>query len=99
MFPNSRRGHLATIFLNFLGGETLLAAVVPPSPQQIEMWAHLITQFAIAVVTIWAAVRKAMQKPEKVIHYQDKEGRVFTAPAVATIADEVSDEQPGPPTP
>ena len=41
--------------------------LAPPDPGQIETYGHLIIQVLVAIVTIWATVRKALQKPENVV--------------------------------
>ena len=38
--------------------------LVPPDPDKIEQYGHLVIQALVAIVTIWATVRKALQKPE-----------------------------------
>lgn len=40
---------------------------MPPDPDKIENYGHLIIQGLVAIVTIWATVRKALQKPESVV--------------------------------
>lgn len=41
--------------------------LTPPDPTTIENYGHLIIQALVALVTIWATVRKALQKPEEVV--------------------------------
>ena len=49
---------------------------MPPDPDKIENYGHLIIQALVAIVTIWATVRKALQKPENVVR----------APVVGVVA-------------
>ena len=41
--------------------------LIPPDPTKIENYGHLIIQALVALVTIWATVRKALQRPEEVV--------------------------------
>ena len=43
-------------------GQVVSTGLTPPDPSQIEHYGHLIIQALVAVVTIWATVRKALQK-------------------------------------
>ena len=54
---------MATSFL----GQVASHELVPPDPDKIEQYGHLIIQALVAIVTIWATVRKALQKPETVV--------------------------------
>lgn len=50
-----------------LAGQVVTQELAPPNPHLVEMYAHLLIQVLVAVVTIWATVRKALQKPEEVV--------------------------------
>ena len=67
LFSTSKTGHFAQIITSGLLGNAVVAQLTPPDPGQIELYGHLIIQVLVAVVTIWATIRKALQKPESVI--------------------------------
>ena len=48
-------------------GQVVNSGLTPPDPTTIENYGHLIIQALVAIVTIWATVRKAMQRPETVV--------------------------------
>ncbi|UYZ58053.1 hypothetical protein [Hymenobacter latericus] len=48
-------------------GQVASNELVPPDPDKIEQYGHLVIQALVAIVTIWATVRKALQKPEAVV--------------------------------
>ncbi|WP_156176191.1 hypothetical protein [Hymenobacter terrenus] len=48
-------------------GQVVSRGLTPPDPSTIENYGHLIIQALVALVTIWATVRKALQKPEEVV--------------------------------
>ena len=67
MFSSTKTGHLAHILATALLGQMASHELAPPDPGQIETYGHLIIQVLVAIVTIWATVRKALQKPENVV--------------------------------
>jgi hypothetical protein len=67
MFSSTKTGHLAHILATALVGQVASNELVPPDPDKIENYGHLIIQALVAIVTIWATVRKALQKPENVV--------------------------------
>lgn len=67
MFSSTKTGHLAHIVATAFLGQVASQELVPPDPSKIENYGHLIIQGLVAIVTIWATVRKAMQKPESVV--------------------------------
>jgi hypothetical protein len=71
---------MAHILTTALVGQVASNELVPPDPNTIENYGHLIIQALVAVVTIWATVRKALQKPETVVKI----------PAEAVLADGVT---------
>jgi len=64
MFSSTKAGHIAHIVATSVLGQTVGQELVPPDPNSIEQYGHLIIQALVAIVTIWATVRKALQKPE-----------------------------------
>ena len=67
MFSSTKTGHMAHIMVTALVGQVTAQGLVPPDPDKIENYGHLIIQALVAIVTIWATVRKALQKPEEVV--------------------------------
>ena len=67
MFSSTKAGHLAHILATSLLGQVASNELVPPDPDKIEQYGHLIIQALVAIVTIWATVRKALQKSEVVV--------------------------------
>ena len=67
MFSSTKAGHLAHILVTALIGQVASNELVPPDPDKIENYGRLIIQALVAIVTIWATVRKALQKPENVV--------------------------------
>ncbi|HEX8425114.1 hypothetical protein [Hymenobacter sp.] len=67
MFSSTKAGHLAQIGATALLGQVASHELVPPDPTKIENYGHLIIQALVAIVTIWATVRKALQRPEEVV--------------------------------
>jgi hypothetical protein len=67
MFSSTKTGHLAHIVATAFLGQVASQELVPPDPDKIENYGHLIIQGLVAIVTIWATVRKALQKPESVV--------------------------------
>ena len=66
-FSSTKTGHLAHIVATAFLGQVASQELVPPDPSKIENYGHLIIQGLVAIVTIWATVRKALQKPESVV--------------------------------
>ncbi len=67
MFASTKAGHLAHILTTSLMGTLLTSELEAPTPSQIEAYGHLIIQTLVGLVTIWTMIRKALQKPEKVV--------------------------------
>ena len=67
LFSSSKTGHFAHILSSGLLGDFLVNQLTPPTPDQIQAWGSMIIQFLVAVVTIWATIRKALQKPQTVV--------------------------------
>ena len=67
MFSSTKAGHLAHIGVTALLGQVASHELVPPDPTVVENYGRLIIQALVALVTIWATVRKALQKPEEVV--------------------------------
>ena len=66
-FSSTKAGHLAHIGATAFLGQVASHELVPPDPTKIENYGHLIIQALVALVTIWATVRKALQRPEEVV--------------------------------
>ena len=81
MFSSTKAGHLAHIFATAVIGQVAGNELVPPYPDKTEQYAHLIIQALVALVTIWATVRKALQKSEVVVKLPVP-GPAETAPVV-----------------
>ena len=66
-----------------LGGGVLLAAADDSAigGRVVETCGHLIIQALVAIVTIWAAVRKALQKSESVVKVPVGSGAAPALPA------------------
>ncbi len=67
MFGSTKVGHMAHILSTALLGQVAGNELAPPDPSNIENYGHLIIQVLVGIVTIWATVRKALQKPETVV--------------------------------
>lgn len=67
MFSSTKAGHLTHIVTTALLGQVVGNGLTPPDPSAIENYGHLFIQALVALVTIWATVRKALQKPEEVV--------------------------------
>ena len=67
MFSSTKAGHLAHIGMAALLGQVASHELIPPDPTVVENYGRLIIQALVALVTIWATVRKALQKPEEVV--------------------------------
>ena len=67
MFSSTKAGHMTHIVTTALLGQVVTERLTPPDPSTIENYGHLVIQALVAIVTIWATVRKALQKPETVV--------------------------------
>ncbi|MFD2717451.1 hypothetical protein ACFST9_01910 [Hymenobacter monticola] len=67
MFSSTKAGHISHIVTTALLGQVVSSELTPPDPSKIENYGHLVIQALVALVTIWATVRKALQKPEEVV--------------------------------
>lgn len=72
MFGQSRTAHLTQLVLSSVAGQAAIIELNPPDPQQVQQVGSLILQALVTIVTIWATVRKALQKPEKVVQQVQK---------------------------
>lgn len=88
MFSSSKTGHIAHIIATALVGQAASQGLVPPDPDKIENYGHLIIQALVALITIWATVRKALQRPENVVK----------APVVGTVSVVAAGENAATPT-
>ena len=66
IFSSTKAGHLTQIVSTAVLGQLVSSGLTPPDPTTIENYGHLIIQALVAVVTIWATVRKAFQRPQVV---------------------------------
>ncbi|WP_426061233.1 hypothetical protein [Hymenobacter sp. B1770] len=82
MFSSTKTGHFAHIMVTALVGQLASQGLVPPDPDKVEQYGHLIIQALVALVTIWATVRKALQRPEAVVKLP-ADGVVAVAEAAA----------------
>ena len=89
MFSSTKAGHLAHIGMTALLGQVATNELVPPDPTAIENYGRLIIQALVAIVTIWATVRKTLQKPEEVVRVP-----VEVLPVVP-VAKGTDEKQPG----
>ena len=87
MFSSTKSGHFAHIIVTALVGQMASEGLVPPDPDKIENYGHLIVQALVALVTIWATVRKALQRPEAVVK--------LPADGVVAVADSTVAGEPG----
>ena len=67
MFSSTKAGHLAHIGVAALLGQVASHELIPPDPTVVENYGRLIIQALVALVTIWATVRKALQKTQEVV--------------------------------
>ena len=67
MFSSTKAGHISHIVTTALLGQVVSSGRTPPDPSKIENYGHVISQALVARVTIWATVRKALQRPEEVM--------------------------------
>ncbi len=85
LFSSTKAGHIGQIVSTALFGQIVTNSLTPPDPGQIEMYGHLVIQVLVAVVTIWATIRKALQKPEAVVKVPAGTVAAVAAPAAATV--------------
>ena len=83
LFSSTKAGHLGHILGTAVFGQVVSQGLVPPDPTTIENYGHLIIQALVAIVTIWATVRKALQKPEAVVKVPA--AAVVKVPAAAVV--------------
>ena len=83
MFGSTKAGHMAQIVSTALLGQVVSSGLTPPDPSVVENYGRLIIQALVALVTIWATVRKALQKPEEVVR--------IPAEAVAPVVNKTTD--------
>ena len=81
MFSSTKTGHMAHIIATALIGQMAGNELAPPDPSTVEQYGHLIVQVLVAIVTIWATVRKALQKPESMV----KSPAVMPAEAASVV--------------
>ena len=67
MFSSTKAGHIIHIVTTALLGQVVSSGLTPPDPSKIQHYGQLIIQALVALVTIWATVRKALQRPEEVV--------------------------------
>jgi hypothetical protein len=65
MLFSSKMGHFAQILSSGLLGDFVVNQLTPPTPDEVQAWGSMIIQLLVALVTIWATIRKALQKPGK----------------------------------
>jgi hypothetical protein len=87
MFSSSKAGHMLHIISTAFLGQIIGSELTPPDPSTIENYGHLIIQALVALVTVWATVRKALQKPETVVKVPAEALPLPTVEAVKEQAD------------
>jgi hypothetical protein len=88
LFNSTKAGHFAHILSSGFLGNFLVNQLTPPTPDQIQAWGSMIIQFLVAVVTIWATIRKALQKPQPVV---SEPGSPVTSPPVSATSATATD--------
>jgi len=88
LFSSSKTGHFAQILTSGLVGDVVVNQLTPPDPAVIQQWGSMIIQFLVAAVTIWATIRKALQKPETVV-------KLPVEPPVTIVPGVASPDVPG----
>lgn len=86
LFSSSKTGHFAQILTSGLLGDVVVNQLTPPDPAVIQQWGSMIIQFLVAAVTIWATVRKALQKPEAVVKVPAAAVAAVAVPDTLTVA-------------
>ena len=66
LFSTSKPGHSARLFRRAFWGRSVYQPA-PAYSDEIEPYGRHVIQALVAIVTIWATVRKALQKPETVV--------------------------------
>ncbi|WP_210521322.1 hypothetical protein [Hymenobacter terricola] len=89
LFSTNKMGHLGQILSSGFVGEVVVNNLTPPTPNQIQAWGAVVIQVLVGIVTIWATIRKALQKPEIVTRVGAD--AVAAVAAVAAPAAAVSD--------
>lgn len=67
LFSSSKIGHFGQILSGGFLGEVVVNNLTPPTPSQVQAWGAVVIQVLVGIVTIWATIRKALQKPEEVL--------------------------------
>lgn len=67
MLSASKVGQIGTIISTGVAGQIATAEFHVPDPSQVQNVGQMIIQAIVALVTIWATIRKARQQPVKVI--------------------------------
>jgi hypothetical protein len=67
MLFSSKMGHFAQILSSGLLGDFVVNQLTPPTPDEVQAWGSMIIQLLVALVTIWATIRKALQKPGQAV--------------------------------
>ncbi|MBJ6146346.1 hypothetical protein [Hymenobacter sp. BT559] len=81
MLCSSKNGHFAQILASGLVGDVMVNQLTPPDPAVIQQWGSMIIQFLVAAVTIWATIRKALQKPDAVLQIPTAAGATVASAA------------------
>lgn len=95
LFSSSKTGHYAHILTSGLLGDVVVNQLTPPDPAVIQQWGSMIIQFLVAAVTIWATVRKALQKPEEVLKVPAAAVAAVAAPATISITSNAAPDATG----
>ncbi len=85
LFSTNKVGHFAQILSTGLLGQVVSQNLTPPDPSQVELYGHLVIQILVAVVTIWATIRKTLQTPESVLRVPVASVTAVAAPATLTV--------------
>jgi hypothetical protein len=85
LFSSSKAGHYAQLITTGLLGDVVVNQLTPPDPAVIQQWGSMIIQFLVAAVTIWATIRKALQKPEAVLKVPAAAVAAVAAPATISV--------------
>lgn len=85
LFSSAKTGHIGQILSTGFLGEIIVNHLAPPTPDQIQAWGSMIIQALVAIVTVWATIRKALQKPEAVVKVPAGTVAAVAAPAAATV--------------
>ncbi len=85
LFSTSKTGHLGQILSTGFLAQVVSTNLTPPDPGTIELYGHLVIQVLVALVTIWATIRKTMQKPEEVLRVPAASVAAVAAPATLTV--------------